>query len=270
MDGYYAPDSITRRLTRERAMLLGGPRALLLQLAHPLVAAGVADHSSFAADPLARLRRTLGSTLAIVFGTKAQADAAAGRIDAVHGFVHGTLPEAAGAFAAGTRYDARDPELLMWVHATLVDTTLTVYERAVRPLSGAERDQAYDESKVAARLLGVPDAVLPVDLGAFADYMSQMLVSDRLAGAPFQRRLAQDVLYPSLRFVPKGAFWPAVALTISLLPPRVRELFGLERTRGGAIAADWSLRLVRGMLPFVPRALREMPPARSADRRSAA
>jgi uncharacterized protein (DUF2236 family) len=233
-----------------------------MQLAHPLVAAGVADHSGFASDPLARLRRTLDSTLAIVFGTRAEADAAVGRIGRVHGAVHGTLPEPAGRFAAGTSYDANDPDLAMWVQATLVDTTFTVYPLIVGALTRDEMDRAYAESKIVARLLGVPDDVIPPDVVAFRRYMDDMLASEAIAVAPFQRALAQDVLYPTLRLVPKRAFWPTVALTTALLPPRIRELYGLELTPARQRAAKWSLRAARGILPVLPRVVRDMPQSR--------
>ena len=262
VDGYYAPDSLTRRFAKERVMLLGGPRALVLQLAHPLVAAGVAGHSDFASDPLARLRRTLDSTLAMVFGTRAEADAAAARINHVHGYVHGTLSEDAGRFAAGTPYDAKDPALLLWVHATLVDTTLTVYTRFVAPLVRDELERAYEESKLAARMLGVPDDILPADYAKFRAYFDAMIESDDIAGAPFQRALVRDVLYPSIGPIPKGAFWPVVALTTALLPPPVRELYALELSPPRRLVANWSRHIVRAMLPLTPKVLREMPQAR--------
>ena len=228
-DGYFAPEGLTRRLAKERALLLGGPRALILQLSHPLVAAGVAEHSSFPADPVKRLKATLDSTLAIVFGTKAQADEAASRINRVHSFVKGTLPETAGRYEAGTPYEATDPELLLWVHATLVDTTFKVYPRFVAELTPHERDVAYEESKIAAGMLGVPESILPPDLASFRTYIDEMIASDKIAAASFQKALVHEVLHPKLRFVPRGVFRPGVPLTISLLPPRVRELYGLER-----------------------------------------
>jgi uncharacterized protein (DUF2236 family) len=261
-DGYYSPEGLTRRLARERALLLGGPRALILQLAHPLVAAGVAEHSSFPADPLQRLRRTLDSTLAIVFGTKREADEAAARINRVHSFVKGTLPESAGRYEAGTRYAASDPELLLWVHATLVDTTFEVYPRFVGPLTAEQRDTAYEESKIAARMLGVPESVVPPDLPVFCLYVEEMIASDGIAAAPFQKSLVHEVLHPKLRFVPRGLFRPGVPLTVSLLPQRVRELYGLESSGAGRRFADWSERVVRGMLPVVPRVLRDVPQSR--------
>jgi uncharacterized protein (DUF2236 family) len=262
--GFYGPDSVTWTLARERVLLLGGPRALLLQLAHPLVAAGVADHSTFASDPLRRLRRTLDATLAIAFGTRAGAETAAARINAVHAAVHGTLREDAGRYAAGTRYDATDPELLLWVHATLVDTTLTVYRRFVRELSDDEAARAYEESKTTARILGVPDEILPSDLTSFVSYFDEMIESDRIAVAPFQLALARDVLYPRLRFVPRAAHAPTASITAGLLPPKIRDAFGLTKR---TLPLRLTTTAVRGLLPVLPRALREMPQARAADRR---
>ncbi len=260
-DGYYAESSLTRRVTRERALLLGGPRALVLQLAHPLVAAGVADHSGFAADPLSRLRRTLDSTMAMVFGTREQADTAAARINHVHEFVHGKLPEDAGRYAAGTPYDAKAPDLLLWVHATLVDTTFTVYTRFVGALTEGEIEDAYEESKIAARLLGTPDDVIPARYSDFRTYFDGMVATE-LAAAPFQRAVVHDVLWPSIGIVPSKLFWPAVALTTELLPPRVRELFGLELTPSRHRVAMLMRIAVRGMLPVLPRVIREQPQAR--------
>src|SRR5690242_18070738 len=123
-----------------------------MQIAHPLVAAGVAAYSDFRSRPLDRLQRTLDLMLTIVFADAAAALAAARAIDGVHARVHGTLPEPVGPFAAGTPYDARDPALLLWVFATLVDTALLVYERFVGRLSASDRATYYDEGKTTGRL----------------------------------------------------------------------------------------------------------------------
>lgn len=280
--GFYGPDSLTWQLSRERAMLLGGPRALLLQLAHPLVAAGVAEHSSFRSDPLLRLRRTLDGTLAIVFGARPEAEAAAARINAVHRAVSGRLPEAAGRFPAGTPYDATDPELLLWVHATLVDTTLEVYARFVAPLTPAELERFYEESKIAGQLLGVPPEIVPPDLSSFRAYFADMITSDRIAVAPFQRELALDVLYPRLsskadgtvlrslrvaRFVPRWLFRPGAVITIALLPDEIRRAYGFELPPARRRLFEWSSHAVRGMLPLLPPRARYLLHARRAFKR---
>ena len=156
----FAPESVVRRVNREAVLLLGGGRALLLQVAHPLVAAGVAAHSRFRSEPLGRLWRTLDLMLTIVFGAAAEAIAAVRAIDGVHARVQGVLDADVGRFARGARYDARDPELLLWVHATLIDSALVVFDRFVAPLDPAARSAYYEESKAIARLLGIPDALL--------------------------------------------------------------------------------------------------------------
>src|SRR4051794_40676166 len=130
--GLFGPDSLTWRINREGALLLGGGRALLLQVAHPLVAAGVAQHSNYREEPFRRLYRTLDTVTTIVFGSMPEAEEAAARLHRVHARVKGEAED-------GTRYAATDPDLVMWVHATLVDTSLVVYENYIGPLSLDER-----------------------------------------------------------------------------------------------------------------------------------
>ena len=136
-------------------MLLGGGRALLMQIAHPLVAAGVADHSNFKQDPFGRLRRTVETLHTINFGTTDDARMAYRRIDSIHAGVRGRLARPAPGFAAGTRYRARDPELLLWVLATLIDTAIVFYRRYVGYLSADEEEQYYLQSKALARLFKI-------------------------------------------------------------------------------------------------------------------
>lgn len=243
-------------------MLLGGPRALLMQLAHPLVAAGVAEHSSFAADPLARLRRTLDATLRIVFGTRDEADEAAAQINAVHAHVHGTLREDVGPYPAGTPYDARDPALLLWVHATLLDTTLTVYQRYVAQLSQADMERTYDESKVVARLLLVPDDRVPPTLEAFRAYVAESVASDTISIGYMQRELARDVLHPHVKWIPGPVFDVVGAVTVAMLPPKIRDGFKLAPGRLSRRLSDLSPALVRRLVPRLPGPVRYMPQAR--------
>ncbi|HEY7451945.1 MAG TPA: oxygenase MpaB family protein, partial [Candidatus Limnocylindria bacterium] len=133
--GLFEPGSVSWRVDREAVVLAGGTCALLLQVAHPAVAAGVDAHSDFRADPFARLRRTLGASWSIVFGDRSSAERAIRRINAVHELVRGVVPE------TGAPYRALDPELLLWVHATLVDTALRMHDRFVAPLSVDEMNR---------------------------------------------------------------------------------------------------------------------------------
>src|SRR5213082_703348 len=126
--GLFPDDSIVRQVNRENVLVLGGGRALLMQLAHPSVAAGVDEHSDFRTHPIQRLRRTVRMIMAIVFGDRETALAAARAVNQTHGRVR------------GERYRALDPDLLLWVHATLVDSALATYETFVKPLPARERE----------------------------------------------------------------------------------------------------------------------------------
>src|SRR4029077_16511692 len=148
--GLYADDSITRRVNRENVLLLGGGRALLMQLAHPKVAAGVDEHWDFGVPPIRGLRRTILMTMAIVFGDRDTALGAARTVNQVH------------ARVKGHSYRALDPELLLWVHATLMDTALVTYETFVQPLLPREREDFYQEFKLVGELLGVPNDRFPI------------------------------------------------------------------------------------------------------------
>jgi uncharacterized protein (DUF2236 family) len=132
-DGLFRPDGWLRRISGEPSVLFGGARALLLEVAHPLVAAGVAEHSDVERDPFGRLQRTLAAVTALAFASRDEALAAARGVARSHEAVSGTLDVAIGPFADGTAYHGRDPELVLWVWATLVDTALAVYRDFVGP-----------------------------------------------------------------------------------------------------------------------------------------
>lgn len=268
--GLYGPGSVTWRVNREQIMLLGGGRALLLQLAHPMVAAGVAQHSDFAADPMGRLRRTLDATLAIVFGTTEEAERAAAQVRAVHARVRGTLTESVGRYAAGTPYEANDPEYLRWVGATLLDTSIRVYELMCEPLSRTDLDRFYEESKTFVRMLGVPDDYVAENIDDFRDYFDGMLDSDAIAVGEVGRGLAHDVLHPKLRWVPPQIFGALGIITTGLLPEPVRRRFGLPWSPARERAFRAQIRIARLAHRGLPARLRLFPQARAALRRVAA
>jgi uncharacterized protein (DUF2236 family) len=135
-DGYFGPQSMVRRLGNSPVTpLLGGGAAVLLQVAHPLVASGVAEHSGYDRDLWRRFVGTLRALYLITFGDKAEAEHAGARVRAVHARVHGRTRAQLGQFPPGTQYSASDPELMLWVHATLVHSSLAAYERFVAPLA---------------------------------------------------------------------------------------------------------------------------------------
>src|SRR5260221_995508 len=162
--GLYGPGSEAWRLNRESMLLLGaGPRALLLQIAHPLVAEGVADHSDFQADPWSRLAGTLRSYLRIVYGTAEAARAEIRRLNQLHQDI------------TGPRYRARDPDLSLWVHATLVDSTIAVYEAWIEPLSAERRARHYEETMPLGGAVGIPPHLLPGGIDPFEAHPGPVL-----------------------------------------------------------------------------------------------
>ncbi len=170
-------DSVSRRVNAERIVLLGWSRAILLQLAHPLVAAGVAEHSSFRGGPFAaaaRLHHTIRSMLALTFGDNTQREAALETIRAIHRRVNGHLPTAVGRFSSGTPYSAEDPDLVLWVHATLLDSLPLVYEHLVAPLDADGRDAYCNEAADVAIALGAREVDVPRTWGALGHYMDVM------------------------------------------------------------------------------------------------
>jgi uncharacterized protein (DUF2236 family) len=265
--GLFGPGSLTWRVNREGVLLLGGGAALTLQVAHPLVAAGVAEHSNYREDPWGRLYRTLDLTTKIVFGSTEVAEEASQRIKHVHGRVKGVTKEDGGRYPAGTRYDARDPELLMWVHATLVRTAVDVYTRYVGPLSVAEQRDYYEEQKLLGEKFGIPRDRQPEDYAAFNEYFAGMLESDRIAVTDALRDVVDATLRPDLPFVLRPLVEAVNVATVGLLPEGLRAELGLKWTPTRRRVFDASRVVLSAALPILPRVMREFPPARSADRR---
>jgi uncharacterized protein (DUF2236 family) len=265
--GLFGPGSVTWKVNREGVLLLGGGTALILQVAHPLVAAGVAELSNYREDPWGRLYRTLDLTTRIVFGTRDEAEEASQRIQNVHRRVHGATREGGGRYPAGTPYDARDPELLMWVHATLVDTSLLVYTRYVGPLSIAERRAYYEEQKLLGEKFGIPRHRQPETYADFNDYVAEMLAGDRIAVTGALRDVVDATMRPELPFVARPLVEAINLATTGMLPARLRDELGLPwgPARERLLAAQRMM--LRRLVPALPALVRQFPPARLAERR---
>jgi uncharacterized protein (DUF2236 family) len=244
-DGVFPSDAVIRRVDKEAVLILGGGRALLMQLAHPLVAKGVAEHSGFEADPWSRLVRTLQAGYTIVFGTRAEAEQTAAAVHAVHERV------------TGDGYRANDPELLLWVHSTLTDTALRVHTRFLGALPRREAARYYAESMIVAEMLGVPMQVQPPTLPAFRAYMREMVSS--LQVSDDARRLAHAVLHPTAPWMAEPVFELGRQLTVGLLPRPLREQYGFrwDRPRKAALLAAGVA--TRQVLPRLPTVLRKVP-----------
>ncbi len=246
----FPPDAVVRRVDSEAILLLGGGRALLMQLAHPAVAAGVSEHSDFESDPLSRLRRTLEATYTVVFGSEQQAALVGGQLRVVHDRV------------IGPGYFANDPELLMWVHATLVDTALRIHARFLGRLGPGDAERYYQESKIVGGVFGVPLDVQPDTLDDFRAYVRDRVAT--LEVSDTARRLCRSVLHPRLPVMTEPAMILVRQLTTGLLPAPLRRQYGLSWDRPRQATLDLATAAVRQVLPRVPSVLRRVPTGRIA------
>ena len=261
--GLFGPGSAAWQIDREVLILAGGTCALLMQLAHPAVAAGVEQHSDFRADPFARLRRTLSASFAVVFGSTTQAERAIARMNAIHAAVRGAIPE------SGRPYLARDPRLLLWVHATLIDTALRVYDGYVARLADADAERYYAESAQIAFRLGVADEAMPSTLGELRAWMAGLVASGEVAVSATARALAPSVLYPTA--VPPRFVWDVGHLiSLSVLPDPIRRGYRLAWSPARERAMRRVGAVLRTALPLVPAPLRFVPQYRTALRRATA
>ena len=282
-DGLYGPASEAWLLSREGMLLLGaGPRSILLQIAHPLIAEGVDQHSAFRIDPWARLIATVRSYLTVVYGSGREARAEIARLNRLHRSIEGPVrdPEA-GAISGARAYSARDPELNLWVHATLIDSTLVAYDAWIEPLTRARRAAYYEESKPIGRAFGITDDLLPPDLAAFDRYLERMIgPGGPVTVTSTARKLAETILHPSLARlappiapilgrIPAGAYDWAIWPSLALLPATVREGFGIHWTPVNRAVAAWLLTTWRAWRPLLPPSLRWFSMASDAIERAA-
>jgi uncharacterized protein (DUF2236 family) len=260
--GIFGPHSVIWRVDREAAVFLGAGRALLLQLAHPWVAAAIAQHSRSLTDPIGRFHRTFGIVFTMVFGTTDQAFTAARRLHLRHTAIVGTLRNDAGAFAAGSPYCANDVAALRWVHATLTDTALLAYQLVNPPLPGEDRERYYQEMRLFAALFGIPQSALPQSWPDFARYVDDMFGSDTLAVGSAARSIVAE-LFCGAGTRLRAPFWYR-ALTASLLPPPLQDAFELPFGPLEQRSVERVLGMFRRVHPWVPARLRYVAPYHEA------
>jgi uncharacterized protein (DUF2236 family) len=245
-------DSVTWKVNREMIVVAGWGRAILLQLAHPAVAAGVHGHSTFRGSlrsSVRRLHSTVGAMLSITFGDTDTMIATAADINTIHDRVRGHVP-------SGAPYSAHDDDLQRWVHATLIESIPLTYERFVGPLSRDERDQYCTEATIMEPLLGMPTGWLPRNAAQLDAYMREMLSNGGLIVTDTSRALARAVLYPPNWRVAWPAFRAVQLLTIESLPPAIRDAYGFQwHARDERALARWTttLRTTRRLLPSFAR-----------------
>ncbi|GAB2837780.1 oxygenase MpaB family protein [Actinocorallia aurea] len=245
-DGFFTERSAIRQISREPFGLLGGGPALLLQLAHPKVAQGVAEHSTFQTGPFGRLMSTLDYLAMVVFGTKDEAHRVAWSAMRAHDVVNG--PD----------YTAHDPELLLWVQATLFQVARDLHARTNGPLTPDRDEEYYQQAVVFAELLGAPREALPDDVAAFDAYWDEMVRTLRVDD--HGREQARAVL--SGAGLP-GVLFPAFVLfrlvTTGLLPEPIRAQYGLPWTPSRKLAFAAFMTAVKLVVRVTPTPVRHLP-----------
>lgn len=256
--GYFGPESITWQVNQEITVLFGGARALLMHAAHPLVAAGARQTSMYTRDPWARLMRTLMLQSTMTFGTKAEADQAAERINRLHTKINGLDP------VTGDSYDALDHDLLLWVHAALEISSIYFFERTVRTLSTEERDRYHRENLIGAELMLLPSHLVPPTYAGMETYVNEVIGSGRLRATDVSDNVADLIrggpvpssLKPVWAFIRFASF--------GTLPEPLRQLYGVK---WGPIRQRWldlNLWALGRIRPLLPRRFRLIGPARWA------
>ncbi|WLB92987.1 MULTISPECIES: oxygenase MpaB family protein [Bradyrhizobium] len=263
--GVFGPDTVTWRIDREAVIFLGAGRALLLQLAHPWVAAAIAEHSRTFADPIGRFHRTFGIVFAMVFGSLDRALLSSRQLHRRHDMILGEMPESVGPFAAGSRYCANDIPSLRWVHATLVETALMAHDLVLPPLSAEERERYWAESRMFGALFGLTGNDLPADWAGFADYTAAMTQSETLTVSTAAREIATQIFTGARPWLRPPRWYRA--LTARMLPERLRAGFGFELGARDIRSADNALRWIRRVYPRLPDRLRYVGPYQEAQAR---
>jgi uncharacterized protein (DUF2236 family) len=248
-DGYFPRgSSILRRVHEERAVgLFYGQRALCIGALSPLNFVGTLEHSAGKLRPFRRLAHTAIEFERIFFGSRAEADEVLARVGRLHQRVHGTLPSDAGVFAAGTPYSAFDPELMLWTVAVIADSASFFYELFVRRLSASERESLWGEYVRFGELFGMPWSCAPASYGEFRSWWRAKLFGDEMFLTPE----ARVVGYATAFEIPLPAIHQPFKrvhdlIMLGSLPPRVRELYGLQYGAAHQIAFRAAVAAVRG------------------------
>lgn len=249
--GYFDSKSLIVSTWREKVLLLGATRALLLQLAHPKIAAGVLAHSSFQEDPVKRLNRTTSAMMTVVFGKKSEADQTLKNLKNIHLQIK------------GKNYSASDPKLKFWVLATLIDTTLVIYELLVKSLSIKGKENFYKESKILDKLFGVPDKLIPPSFIEFENYLEKEISSGEIKVLLSTKKAVKLIIKPKI-FHLKPIAYLANLLASATMPPRLRKAYGLKWNKFEKFKFHLLVFLIKNLLPFTPSFLRFDPKYRNS------
>ena len=265
-EGLFGPGSMFWEVNKYSVTFFGAGRAALLQLAHPWVANAIVQHSKTVSDPWGRFRRTFTNVFTMTYGSVDQLLRCCIAVHNIHRAMTGTIATGAGAFAKGSAYQANDAGAMIWVHATLWETSVKMYELFIRELSPAEKEQYYQESKLFAFCFGIAEELLPPAWDDFLAYNEAMWASDQLTVGPEAREIARFLFdfNPALRPVLDHYR----VLTSMVMPVRLREQFGLPPANERSMAAfRRTTGLIRRVHPWLPRRLAYLPAYVEARRR---
>jgi len=251
-EGFFGPESMCWKIFKEPGLFVTSIRALLLQLAHPCVAEGVNQYSNFKEDAFGRAQRTFSSMYTLFFGDVDQSIHAGKKLNQMHYYIRGNIVKKDGS----TRiFCANDPDLLLWVWATLIDSPIVAYEKLYDKLSQAEKEQFYHEMKRAALLLGIPPDFIPNHLEAFYIYYKGMLMSDELQVGETGLNLSNDILS-----LPYTNHYLSSLLGVGFLPERLISDFQLKKNKRRNRHFEWFISFVKIMLWVIPKSLLYAPP----------
>lgn len=264
--GVFGPGSMFWQIGKYSSSFLGAGRAALLQVAHPWVANGIKQHSRTVDDPMSRFRGTFSNVFTMVYGNIDQVMNSALNVHNIHTRIIGEIEQDSGAFKQGSRYDANSIDAMIWVHATLWETSVKMYELVVGPLSQQEKEQYYRETKMFAYLFGIPESRLPRNWGEFIDYNEAMWESDQLQVEAAGKEIASFIFHinPLLRPV----LAPYEVMTSLMMPERLREQFEMpEDNTANRAMYESCLKVIQKTYPLMPRRVRYFPAYIEARRR---
>jgi uncharacterized protein (DUF2236 family) len=262
----FPPDSAIWKICRERAILLHGPAAAVLQVAHPRIALGVREHSAFETDPIARLHRTLDAVYAIAFGSAQEARAAARRVARRHAGVKG---DAAGQGVAGAAtYSAGEIDLLMWVVATLIWSSISGYERCIGSLTMHDKRRFYRDMRELGAFFGLPPDHGPQTYEAYQQYLQRQLEDSSIGSHSISRAVAWNVARPRRPWWLRASAGSIRFIFSEVLPEPVRARLGFKSTPFSRLAMAIATVGLRAFVRTAPGVLRFPPQYRSAGRAS--
>ncbi len=264
--GIHGPESRIWQMNARLSNFLGAGRAILLQLAHPYVAYAIAEHSTTVSDVRGRFQATFENVFGMTFGTRAEAFASARTVHRVHSRIHGKLPEQVGRFSAGHRYHGNDAAALLWVHSTLIGTSMHMQQLMGGAAAESSRSEVYESSKRFALLFGLDSSLVPANVAEFEAYVEKEFAGETLCVSPPALEMANFLLKaptPALR--PLFAMYRA--LTAKLLPERIRKAYGMRLGAKEEAMASMLLGASKTVLPRLPPALRNVPAAMTAETR---